>query len=67
MAGPLAHNPNPGATILATDGDRGVRAPFVQLCLATSEFEFRIDLWFAKTLADGKINNIAAAFPPLFC
>jgi|ERR1700730_13004016 len=24
-------------------------------------------LWFAKTLADFEINNIAAALPPLFC
>jgi hypothetical protein len=26
-----------------------------------------IDLWFGKTLADCKINNIAATYPPLFC
>jgi hypothetical protein len=24
-------------------------------------------LWFAKTLAGCKINNIVAALPPLFC
>ena len=24
-------------------------------------------LWFAKTLADFEINDIAAALPPLFC
>ena len=24
-------------------------------------------VWFAKTLADCKINNIAATHPPLFC
>lgn len=24
-------------------------------------------LWFVKILADCKINNIPAAFPPLFC
>jgi hypothetical protein len=26
-----------------------------------------VGLWFAKTLADCKINNIAATRPPLFC